>query len=97
MTTHIERDYLDEIIDERRESDPEFARIMQARELAAELAARRKELGLTQQQVAERMGVSRPRVTEIERRPDGVAFARVLDYARVLDASFQLVRGNQTA
>lgn len=60
MTTHIERDYLDEIIDERRESDPEFARIMQARELAAELAARRKELGLTQQQVAERMGVHAP-------------------------------------
>ncbi len=64
---------------------------MRAREITAELALRRKQMGLTQQQVADRMGVARPRVAEIERRPDGIAFARILDYARALGASFQLV------
>ena len=86
-----EQDYLDEIIAARKVSDREFARIMQAREITADLAIRRKTLGLTQQQVADQMGISRPRVTEIETRPDGIAFSRILDYARILGVSFQLV------
>ena len=86
-----ETDYLDEIVADRMACDPEFAKIMRARELTSQLADLRRSLGLTQQQVADRMGVARPRVAEIERRPDGIAFARILDYAQALGASFQLV------
>jgi ribosome-binding protein aMBF1 (putative translation factor) len=63
-------DFLDEIIDERSERNPEFADLVEAalrrRQLLRELAARREKLGLSQTVVAARMGTSQSAVARLE-------------------------------
>lgn len=64
------RDFLDEIIDERSERNPEFPDLVEAalrrRQLLRELAARREKLGLSQTLVAARMGTSQSAVARLE-------------------------------
>ena len=64
------RDFLDEIIDERSERNPEFPDLVDAalrrRQLLRELAARRAKLGLSQTLVAARMGTSQSAVARLE-------------------------------
>src|SRR6266508_5964864 len=64
------RDFLDEIVDERTERNPEFPDLVQAalrrRQLLRELAARREKLGLSQTVVAARMGTSQSAVARLE-------------------------------
>jgi len=81
-------DYLEELIDDRRAKDPEFAQIWAAVELVDELASRREAMGLSQQQIADQMGVARARVSEIENHPERVSFARILAYANSVGAHF---------
>jgi ribosome-binding protein aMBF1 (putative translation factor) len=63
-------DFLDEIIDERSERNPEFPDLVEAalrrRQLLRELAARREKLGLSQTVVAARMGTSQSAVARLE-------------------------------
>ena len=81
-----ERDFLDEMIAEHSK-DPEFAKAWAESQARINIASLRKELNLTQAQVAERMGVARPRVAELERRPLSVSFGRMSAYARALGVS----------
>lgn len=64
------RDFLDEIVDERSERNPEFANVVEVafrrRELLRELAAKREKLGLSQTLVAARMGTSQSAVARLE-------------------------------
>jgi ribosome-binding protein aMBF1 (putative translation factor) len=64
------RDFLDEIIDERGERNPEFPDLVDAalrrRQLLRELAGRREKLGLSQTVVAARMGTSQSAVARLE-------------------------------
>jgi transcriptional regulator with XRE-family HTH domain len=78
------RDYLDEVVDLSCRRDEEFRADWAARQLVLELAQRRAELGLTQQEVADRMGVSRPRVAEIENGGTNASFQRIAAYANAL-------------
>jgi transcriptional regulator with XRE-family HTH domain len=63
-------DFLDEIVDERSERNPEFPDLVEAavrrRQLLRELAARREKLGLSQTVVAARMGTSQSAVARLE-------------------------------
>jgi DNA-binding XRE family transcriptional regulator len=60
----------DEMLAAALEADPEFAaeweRVALARMVAARLIAYRSENGLSQRELAERLGVSQPRVVELE-------------------------------
>lgn len=63
-------DFLDELIAERSAGNAEFPRLVEAaldrRRLLRYLAARREALGLSQGEVAERMGTSQPAVARLE-------------------------------
>lgn len=87
-------DYLDELIEEHKKSDPEFAHAWAAGDLVDQLARRRIEQGLSQQEIAERMGIARARISEIENHPERVSFARILGYANALGAHF-LIEGTE--
>ncbi len=72
------KDFLDELVDERSASNPAFPQMVEAayerRRLLRALAARREELGLSQTQVAARMGTSQSSVARLE---SGEADARL--------------------
>ena|SRR5680860_349576 len=71
-------DFLDEIVVERSAANPGFPQMVEAayerRRLLRALAARREELGLSQTQVAARMGTSQSSVARLE---SGEADARL--------------------
>lgn len=85
------QDWLDSVIQERIASDPEFARLWPESEAGLRLVAMRKDAGLTQAEVAERMGVSQPRVAEIERRPNRVSFGRMQKYLAAVGRRVEFV------
>ena len=68
------KDELDELIDDFADADPTIrARVdaaVQRRELARRLAARRRKAGITQAEVARRMGTSQGQVTRLESGAD---------------------------
>lgn len=77
------KDYLDELIDDNLK-DPAFAAKWKVVEARTALSDLRKQANLTQEEVAQRMGVARPRVAELERRPLSVSFGRMLAYANAI-------------
>ncbi|MEZ0326373.1 MAG: helix-turn-helix domain-containing protein [Fimbriimonas sp.] len=89
------KDYLDELVEENLK-DPAFAAKWKEVEARTALSAIRKQANLTQEQVAQKMGVARPRVAELERRPLSVSFGRMLAYAKALDIPLeQIIRDLQ--
>jgi ribosome-binding protein aMBF1 (putative translation factor) len=64
------QDFLDEIVSERARSNPAFPEMVdlafERRQLLRALAARREALGLSQTQVAARMGTSQSSVARLE-------------------------------
>jgi len=84
------KDHLEELIEESCK-DPEFAALWRESEARLALARLRKENNLTQQQVADRMGVARPRVAEIERHPLRVSLGRMMNYAAAIGVSLATV------
>lgn len=89
------KDFLDEIIDERTEKNPEFAEMVDAalerRQLLRELAKRRTQKGITQQVVAERMSTSQSAVARMEA---GEVDARLSTVERYAAAVGQRVEWN---
>ena len=89
------KDFLDEIIDERTEKNPEFAEMVDAalerRQLLRELAKRRTQKGITQQIVAERMSTSQSAVARMEA---GEVDARLSTVERYAAAVGQRVEWN---
>ena len=87
----MEKDYLDELIEGNKSSDPSFAEKWREVEAEFKLLELRKKSGLTQEQVARRLGVARPRIAEIERHPFSVSFGRLLKYMNAIGADVQIV------
>lgn len=85
-----DKDFLDRMIDERKHTDPEFASQWSVAELRLELARIRKRAGLTQAQLAKRLGVPQPRVADIERDPTKASFGRILAYLNAMGASLDI-------
>jgi transcriptional regulator with XRE-family HTH domain len=81
------RDDLDKLIDELAQDDPDLplrvAAALERRELARQLADRRRAAGLTQVQIAERMGTSQGQVTRFESGAD-TRLSTVARYAAAL-------------
>jgi len=89
----MEQDYLDDVMEKRAASDPEYAAAHAKDEIMDALIERRKSLGLTQQQVADRMRVRRERVAELERNAHKASFERIYAYAYVVGANLKLEIG----
>jgi transcriptional regulator with XRE-family HTH domain len=84
-------DYLDELILESHKLDAGFGVLWAEAEFRILLATLRKEANLTQEEVAHRMGVARPRVAELERRPLSVSFGRMLSYADAIGVPIEVI------
>jgi HTH-type transcriptional regulator/antitoxin HipB len=59
-------------------------------QIGASFAARRKALGLSQTQVAARLGLSQNRLSELESRPETLTLAQLLALAKVLGFTLHL-------
>jgi HTH-type transcriptional regulator/antitoxin HipB len=59
-------------------------------QLGAILSARRKALKLSQTQVAERLGLSQNRLSELETQPETLTVAQLLALANVLGLAVQI-------
>ena len=78
-------DFLDELIQEGTRENPSFPAMVDAayerRRLFRELRQKREEAGLTQREVAERMGASPSAVARIERGSPGTRLSLLDRYA----------------
>ncbi|MGV3616122.1 MAG: helix-turn-helix domain-containing protein [Fimbriimonas sp.] len=79
----MEKDYLDELIEESCK-DPSFAAKWAEEEVRIELAMMRQRAGLTQKQVADKLGLPQPRIAEIERHPGRVSLSRLQKYMKAI-------------
>jgi|SRR5579862_1093496 len=93
----MKKDYLDELIDANKAADPAFAEKWKEVEAEFRLLELRKKSGLTQEQVAAKLGVARPRIAEIERHPFSVSFGRLLKYMNAIGADVQIVEPGRKA
>ena len=64
--------------------------ITHAKQIGATLAARRKELDLSQTEVASRLGLSQNRLSELESRPETMTTEQLLALANVLGLELTL-------
>jgi len=85
-----EKDFLEVLGDDLEAVDPTYAFDRQKERAVLELIDLRISFGLSQRQVAERMGQPSQRVTEIENRPRRATWERIHAYARALGADFTL-------
>lgn len=75
----------DTVCDMRGSRFPGFAKIEERRrQLVADLVARRRELGLSQAEIAARMGTSQPAVARLESGTADVRLATLERYAAAL-------------
>jgi predicted XRE-type DNA-binding protein len=84
MNEKHEPDMLDEIAADRAEVEPGTLEQWAAVKLVQDICEARIKRGLTQAQVAEKMGVPQPRVADVERRPWSVSLARIFAYAQAV-------------
>ena len=59
-------------------------------QLSKHLRSLRRARGLTQAQLAEKLGVGQSRVADIERKPETMSVARLFEMLAALDAQFVL-------
>jgi transcriptional regulator with XRE-family HTH domain len=85
-----EKDWIDVIAAERSTVDPAFAALSRRADMMLKLLPIRKRLGLTQEDMAKRMGVSRAIVAITESRPQKVSLDRIAAYAEALGAKVEL-------
>jgi predicted transcriptional regulator len=81
-----EKDFFDQLDEERAAQDPKYAELLRRNRILLELLPIRKTLGLTQQEIAQRMGVVREVVARIETSPSRVSMDKIFAYAEALGA-----------
>lgn len=88
-----ERDFLDEIVEESTARNPEFPQLVDAaervRRVTRMLAEARERRGLTQAEVARRMGTSQPAIARLERGEADPRLSTVERYAQVVGIQFE--------
>jgi DNA-binding XRE family transcriptional regulator len=84
----------EEILAERFEADPEFAdeweRLALARMIAVQLIGYRADHGLSQRELAKRLGVSQPRVVELESGEKNPQIETLVKIAAATGAEFAI-------
>lgn len=81
-----EPDYLDHLIQMSIDERDGFAEVWAPYAHIIALSDERVRLGLSQQDVADRMGVNRAAVSRMETNPGNVSFSRILRYAHAVGA-----------
>lgn len=84
------RQFKSELITERPQLEEMIENDLAELRLSEQLRKLRKEAGLTQQAVAERMHVTRSYVAQLEGKPQNVTLATLLKYARAVGAQFKV-------
>ena|GEM_PF-6735037 len=79
-------DFFDQLDAERSAIDPEYAAMRRRQKMVIRLIGLRKELKLTQADVAVKMGVKRAQVAALESRPSSVSMDMIFRYADALGA-----------
>ncbi len=92
-----EPDYLDDLIQMSIQERPGFGEIWTPYAHVIALSAERVRLGLSQQDVADRMGIDRAAVSRMETNPGRASFDRILRYAHALGAELVLKPGEATS
>lgn len=87
MKREDKKSYLSSFVEEERKRDPEFGDAFDRELLAIRLINMRAALGLTQKDVAERMGTHQSNVARFERSPVDAKFGTVLAYLEALGIS----------
>lgn len=85
-----EMSWIDELIEERCRREPSFRAALDAEELRIQLIQMRQKSGLTQKEVAKRLGVSQPRVAEIEQLRNDPQISSIVKYARAIGAELKV-------
>ncbi len=85
-----EKGWLDELAEERSATDRRFAELNKRAEMVLELILARHALGLTQEDIARRMGVGRVQVAIIESKPTKVSLDKIAAYAESLGGRLTL-------
>lgn len=80
-------DYWDRLIETSKKRSARFAAEWATYDLIHELIRIRLSRNLTQEQVADRMNLPRPRISDIERTPGRTTFRRLVAYASAINAS----------
>lgn len=83
------KSFINQYIEDRSEHDPVFKAAILEHDLSDRIKERRKQLGLTQADVAARMGIPRERVVTIENKPLSVRAERLAHLGVVL--GFELI------
>ena len=78
------------LVQDSLDHDPGFADVWAPLAMVGKLIDERRRQGLSQNQLAERMGVPPATVAEIEDDPSDVAFSRILAYAHCLGAEIDV-------
>ena len=88
------KDFLDELIDERTESDPGFPELVDAalrtRRLVRALSDRRRALGMSQTVIAARMGTSQSALARLEAGGSDPRLSTIERYAQALGEEVKL-------
>ncbi|HVT11178.1 MAG TPA: helix-turn-helix transcriptional regulator [Fimbriimonadaceae bacterium] len=79
--------YLDRVVRVCARKVPGFEAEWRPLDVIHDLVRIRVARRLSQEQVADRMGLPRPRVTELERTPGRISFRRIVAYASAIDAT----------
>ncbi|HSI74029.1 MAG TPA: helix-turn-helix transcriptional regulator [Fimbriimonas sp.] len=87
----MEKDWLDQVCEERAVVDPEFAALNLRVDFMLQLVPVRKALGLTQEDMATKLGIARTQVAVMESRPQRASLDRIAAYARAVGARLDLV------
>jgi transcriptional regulator with XRE-family HTH domain len=84
----------DEVLDEEKARDPKFAaewhRLAPAREFAVALIRYRADEKLSQRELAERLGVSQPRVNKLESGDHNPSVETIINAAKKLGIEFAI-------
>jgi transcriptional regulator with XRE-family HTH domain len=84
----IEKDFLDELIEEGTTEDPEFAQLVEAgrraRALVRMLARARDQAGITQAELARRIGTTQSAVARLEGAERDPRLSTVVRYAQIV-------------
>lgn len=88
-------DWLTHYIQERRAETPEFDRAFEASKMRNELVRMRHRAKLSQREIAKRLGVSQPRVAEIESMDNDPRLSTLIEYARAVGAEIRVVQVNE--
>lgn len=89
--------WIKKLIEEEAERSPEFKAAYQEEAIRIALVKARNEAGLSQRDLAEKLGVSQPRIAQVERGSRPMSMKFLLAYASAVNARIEVQLGSDVA